>query len=310
MRGWGRVAAVLVGGALLAALPYALAWGDLPEPMASHWGVDGQPDAAMSRALSLTVTLALVVVLGGLLSGLLARRSPTGGRSPSPEGLALAAFLAALGVGIAWISVLANRSAPTWTQAAPLGRGIVVVLLAAAGVGLMGYRLGRRWFPRPVEPDRPVPVVRLDPREPAAWIGTATSRGQLVLLVPAAAILLLLPDPFRWLAVLVAVLAILLARVQVRVDDAGLTVLLGGFCRVRRTPLRAIEAARAEHIDPSRWGGWGYRLVPDGSAVVIRAGDGIVLDLRNGRRFAVTVDDADRGAGMVNALLARQGGFL
>lgn len=308
MRGWSRVAGVLVLGAALAALPYGLFWAELPEPMASHWGVDGQPDGAMSRAMSLTVTLALVLVLGGLLSALMARRS-AGGTAPSPEGLALASLLATLGVGVAWTSVLANRAAPSWEQAAPLGGGFAVVLLATAGAGLGGYALGRRWFPRPVDPDaaaRPLPVVRLAPDERATWVGTARSLGLLFLLVPAAA-LWLLPDPFRWLAPLVGVLAVLLSRIRVRVDDAGMTVLLGGLVRVRRVPLDRIGRASAEHVDPSRWGGWGYRLVPDGSAVVIRAGAGIVLDLRNGRRFAVTVDDAEDGAGLVNALLARQG---
>ena len=50
------------------------------------------------------------------------------------------------------------------------------------------------------------------------------------------------------------------------------------------------------------WGGWGYRWIPwaKASAAVIRRGPGIALVLRDGRRFAVTVDDAvDRRAGGV-----------
>jgi hypothetical protein len=36
----------------------------------------------------------------------------------------------------------------------------------------------------------------------------------------------------------------------------GLTVLLGGFLPVKSIPVEKIDVAAADHIDPSRWGGW------------------------------------------------------
>jgi hypothetical protein len=39
------------------------------------------------------------------------------------------------------------------------------------------------------------------------------------------------------------------------------------------------------------------------AAVVLRKGDGLVLNLRGGKRFAVTVDDAVDGANALDSLL-------
>jgi len=62
--------------------------------------------------------------------------------------------------------------------------------------------------------------------------------------------------------------------------------------------LADISDASAIVVEPLQWGGWGYRWVPwaRASAAVIRRGPGIALVLRDGRRFAVTVEDAVTGA--------------
>ena len=51
---------------------------------------------------------------------------------------------------------------------------------------------------------------------------------------------------------------------------------------------------------PLAYGGWGWRRRPGRSAVVIRAGDGLVLRLRSGGTIVVTVDGAHTAAGLVN----------
>jgi hypothetical protein len=94
-------------------------------------------------------------------------------------------------------------------------------------------------------------------------------------------------------------------RVEAAVSPTGLTVRLGPI-RVRRIPLDKIVRAEATHIEPMRWGGWGWRVIPDASAIVLRRGDGLVVHYPGGRRFAVTVDDAATGAGLLNGLLARE----
>jgi hypothetical protein len=55
-----------------------------------------------------------------------------------------------------------------------------------------------------------------------------------------------------------------------------------------------------------QWGGWGYRWMPGAkaSAAVLRKGPGIVLTFADGRRFAVSVDDATAGAAATTAAVA------
>jgi hypothetical protein len=106
-----------------------------------------------------------------------------------------------------------------------------------------------------------------------------------------------------WLVVavgiVVGVLGWLLSSLEVRVTDTRLVVAFGPFGRPRRTiELRDVRAAEAITVEPMEWGGWGYRWVPGAraSAAVIRRGPGIAVRLADGRRFAVTVDDAATGA--------------
>jgi hypothetical protein len=60
--------------------------------------------------------------------------------------------------------------------------------------------------------------------------------------------------------------------------------------------------APSGRVDPMTWGGWGYRWVPTrhATAAVVRRVPGLRLDRTDGRVFVVTVDDADRAAGLVN----------
>lgn len=302
---WAKVWLVVGAAIALASLPYLIFWGRLPEPMASHWGPAGQPDGSMPRWAGLATTAALILLIGGGLSVLLARHS-NGRREPSAESLALTGFIGALSLGLSWVSIFLNLDARSWDEAAAMPPWLVVaVVLAALAGGFGGYRVGRAVFPVPPAPVPKAPVTKVLPGENAAWIGSTTSRGQLLAIVPGVVALTLFPSPFRWLGLLFMMLAVLLSKVVVRVGPRGLTVLLGGFLRVKRIPVERVAAAVADFIEPVKWGGWGYRLVPDGSAVVIRAGDGIVVTLNTGRRFAVTVDDAVTGAGLLNGLVGR-----
>ncbi|MGY0488429.1 hypothetical protein [Streptomyces sp. WG-D5] len=96
------------------------------------------------------------------------------------------------------------------------------------------------------------------------------------------------------LLVLFGTLAFL--HVAVKVDKDHLEVRCGhvGLPR-RRIPLaHVVEADFAPRVTPRQWGGWGYRWRPGiGTAVVVRRGEGVVLHLGDGRRFTVTVDDAE-----------------
>jgi hypothetical protein len=108
--------------------------------------------------------------------------------------------------------------------------------------------------------------------------------------------------------VVVSVLGWLLSSVEVRVTETQLVVAFGPFGWPRRSiELSDVRAAEAIRVEPMEWGGWGYRWIPGAkaSAAVIRRGPGIAVRLADGRRFAVTVDDAASGAhAIVDAVAA------
>jgi hypothetical protein len=159
---------------------------------------------------------------------------------------------------------------------------------------------------------------------PATWTGRATNRAQWLLSASGAAFLALgieLAVDSSWVSgiipLLMAVVGCVLVgmmvifgtlafvHVAVKVDDDALEVRCGhmGLPR-RRILLSHVSAVEfAPRVTPRQWGGWGYRWRPEqGTAVVVRRGEGVVLRLGDGRTFTVTVDDA---AGAVRAVRDR-----
>lgn len=164
------------------------------------------------------------------------------------------------------------------------------------------------------EPDAPaVPV----------WTGRATNRAQWLLSAGGAACLALgielavdrvwtgdvLPLVMSVVGCIAAGLLMLagtlaFVHVAVRVDRDGVDVRCGhiGLPR-RRIPWADVDAVSLARVTPRHWGGWGYRWRPEkGTAVVVRRGPAVVLELGGGHRFTVTVDDAE---GAVSAIEER-----
>jgi hypothetical protein len=92
----------------------------------------------------------------------------------------------------------------------------------------------------------------------------------------------------------------------VRVDEHGLLARSRwGWPRVR-FPLAEIDEVAAIEVQPSRWGGWGYRgsvSLFHRAAWILHGGPGIKLDLTGSRVFVVAVDDAEAGAAALTSLL-------
>ncbi|GGR82660.1 hypothetical protein Snoj_40460 [Streptomyces nojiriensis] len=55
-------------------------------------------------------------------------------------------------------------------------------------------------------------------------------------------------------------------------------------------------------VPPARW----YRLSGLGTTVMLRSGECLVIHPRRGREFAVSMDDAERGAALLSALSAQR----
>ncbi|WP_030017561.1 hypothetical protein [Streptomyces monomycini] len=168
----------------------------------------------------------------------------------------------------------------------------------------------------PVGDDEGASGSHRDPADvPEEWHGRATNRVQWLLAGIGAACLALgieLAVDSAWttglapllMSVVGCVLAGLLVlfgtlafvHVAVRVDKDCLEVRCGhmGLPR-RRIPLEQVVGADfAPRVTPRHWGGWGYRWRPEqGTAVVVRRGEAVVLRLGDGRSFTITVDDAE-----------------
>jgi hypothetical protein len=105
---------------------------------------------------------------------------------------------------------------------------------------------------------------------------------------------------------LAGVAVALLGSARVTADRRGLTVSFGPFGWPRmRVPADDIAEVAVADVSPGQFGGWGYRIVPGGSGVIMRSGEALVVTRRSGRRFTVTVDDAGTAAGLLSAVAAR-----
>ena len=244
-----RLEVLIIPALLLAAiaLPIPLLADRLPDPIASHWGLDGRPNGSLDpTVLWLSVTGIWMALWAGL-----AWRARKGG--PLPEAVPV-------------LAALAHR----------LERGQEH---PAAGLAPGGATIG------------------LGAGEQAVWVGHASSPrmalgGSLGALALAAGGLLV-EGAAGWIlvasAVVVAIALTWVSMVRVTASERGLRIAFGPFgFPSKHMPLERIERAEATEIEPLRWGGWGYRWAgPGRTAVVVRRGPGLVLDLRGGGRFAV-----------------------
>jgi hypothetical protein len=97
-------------------------------------------------------------------------------------------------------------------------------------------------------------------------------------------------------------------QIRVCVGATGLRASMGifGVPHVNLALDQIVQASTLE-IRPAAWGGWGYRgslKLLRRAAMILRAGEGIRVDLKGGQVFVVSVDDAATGAAVLQAALA------
>ncbi|MFB7615792.1 DUF1648 domain-containing protein [Kitasatospora sp. NPDC056181] len=329
---WWSAAAWTAGVlATLVAMPLAAA-GRLPDEMATHWGSNGHPDDSMPfwavplfpAGLWAVTVLALALTVRW-----------TGAAARSWAGVVLLSGGVLL-TGAQASIVHANLDRTTWADAAPVGFEVVVVLAASAAAGLLGHLAGRRATSAetartggttdrtadgtaggPNEGTTGGPRLDVPAGERFAWLSrtvnpwlqlTATLFG-LAATAGVGAAAAGLADVLWAVAPALAITGVAVSAcstVQALVTPKGLEVAFGPFgWPVRRWHLDAIESARSEQRTPAQVGGWGYRLSGLGTTVMLRRGDCLVVHPRKGSDFAVSVDDAERGAALLNSMTAR-----
>ena len=112
MRDWGRLLAWISLLTILAILPLILGSGVLPDPMATHWGLDGRPNGSMSQAVVPLLTVGLMLI-ALLITGVFTRQ----GR-PSAEAVALAGVFGGIAISLNVSVVILNAGASSWEDAA------------------------------------------------------------------------------------------------------------------------------------------------------------------------------------------------
>lgn len=296
--------------AVLAVLPAAFS-DRLPDPIASHWSFDGTPDDSMSLPALVAFSLVMWVVLAGCALLLAAR-----GRKLRSYRASAAAVLAASTVfvlGVELSTLLANLDVPTWQQARSVSWQAVVIIAVAAVAGLLGWWAANRGPNQ--EEGEPLPAgkaLRLPSGQRAVWISSVSSRalqvvGIAALLVAVGLLVTGQPPAAGVVTALSALVVLALCSARVQVDERGVRVVFGPQrWPGRRIPLERIEHARAEHRNALEAGGWGYRVLPAFTAIMLRSGECLVLRLDSGREFVISTDHAERGAELVNALVAER----
>lgn len=282
-----------------AVVPAVVATGNLPDPIATHWGGDGQPNGSLTLLAFVLLPLGIMVV--GVVLGFLFRSHG----EPTPEAAAITGLMGGVAIAVTNITVILNWNVEDWTEAGSFGwLDLVVVAVAGLGLGWLGYLLGQKWFPVPPRP--PVEISEHAPiAESVVWSKTMTVRWVAVILGPLAIVFVFLPGWLKLISVLYVVLIFAFSKIGVTVDASGLSVALAGLFVVKRVRIDDIESAIAIDLEPREWAGWGYRVIPSGSAIVLRKGPAIQINRVGGKRFAVTIDDAETGAAILAGHLAR-----
>jgi hypothetical protein len=304
--------AVLAGGWLL-----ANGWrGELPDPVASHWGTGGHPNGFSSLDGVLRVMLigglALVLLFGAITLFLgqtgWARRVGAAGAVWS------AVFLTTLVVG----SLSVQRGVSDAAQAPDIG-GVTLVafgasLAAAVLVGLVVP--GDPHLPTRAPIDPSAPRLDLGPRfgpTPPAFTAHVSSPAALILGLVTGLLIIGLAGVLRaWGLLVVGLVPVAVvasfSAAGVRVDDQGLTVRSPlGWPRFH-VPLDEVVRADTITVRALRdFGGWGYRLGRHGRVgIVLRSGEALLVERTGGRSLAVTVDGAANAAALLNTLADRQ----
>ncbi|MCR2825677.1 DUF1648 domain-containing protein [Microbacterium sp. zg.Y909] len=312
--------------ALAASVVQLIMLPNLAATVAIHWDFSGTPDGFGPAWSFPALTAGLGIGLSALLAGTaLASDRAAARRDARPATpTANSGFVGALVLGtVAFLSVLATALAAVQVGAPDeqaVGAGLPMLGALAAGVaaGLAGWWALPRATAAPVAGEA-AHALDLGADESAVWVRTATmSRLPLALLGGAAlvtvglGVVLLVTgdDAAGWITLASGVVVTLLVATgtayRVVVDNRGLTVrAFAGVPRWRLEP-SGIRAVEVVFVNPTGdFGGWGWRWTPGRFGVVTRAGEAIQVTRADGRQFVVTVDDAETGAAVLQAVADR-----
>jgi hypothetical protein len=297
-----RFTLIVVPGVMLVLLGslFAVSWADLPDPIAVHWGINGEPDGSFPRFIAVGF---FAVIMGAVWVAVYrsVRRTPADGPSFTAGLFGISALLLA----VAWLTISANQGKSDWTAADEVGLpDLLVALLVAVVAGAIGWLAGGGRGAEPEVDPVTLPRVNIDTPESAVWSGRGIGKLTTAIGIAIVGAGLLI---WGWSGIglaLVGIVVVLFSAVRVTVSGERLVVSLGWWGYPSwRVPLSSVARAQVERVNPMAYGGWGYRVRPGVRAVVVRAGDAVRIVREDGADLVYTVDDAERGAGLINSIL-------
>lgn len=317
--GASRVGVAAIVGVALAA--QAVIWSiapELPNPVASHWGLGWEPNGFSSVGTVAVIALAIGLVLPLLM--LLLGVGVRAAREMSAFSVGLATLIQTQFCVMLWT----QRGLSDARQATGVGGGLVWGLVAGVATGLLTWFLVRRRGPLPTaDRDLPVDGERLEIGSGAtvAWTGsTRVSRSARALGAAGLGVLAVMVVVFvgvqDWgAAAFIMLLALLIGFLlgsmwcDVTVDSRG--VQARGLFRMPwvRVPLSNIAVARVDQVRGlGDFGGYGIRHSIDGrrKGLVTSDGEALLLERVGMPDHVLTVDDAQGAARVLNTLLSRQ----
>lgn len=314
-RGGRRVLAAVSGALPLVAVIFTwLLWKDtLPASLPSHWSDAGKPDDFMSTASALLITLLVtgIPALVGLIAACMSKVRPAVLRGL----LGFAGMTSGLGAVI-WLLSAGLTLQTGSAEEVVLGWWLLALFVSLA-FGAVPY------FIAPKSPVIPVPTAHvrrmpLGEQETGAWSRTISSKMLLWVAVGLLGFTALVVIPAFtegelatvWISgstmVLSTILVVMIAHMQVTVDWRGLRIVSTlGRIPLKRIRLADITAVEVIELSPAEWGGWGYRVMPGRSAVIMKAGPGLIVSTTAGKKFAVTVQDPETAASLLLSLQDR-----
>lgn len=280
----------------------------LPAEIATHWSGAGVVDGVMTVPQFLTLAL-LMTGVPALLTAV-AVLWPGASAHARRNTVVILGVVAGAGAASWLTSVTATMQAGDPYQAA-LGPWAVLSVVAA-GYGVIPYLLlpVPRLVPQDVD-DR----IIVPPGTDIAWSRTVTAT--LFLWVAAALAIVGMVLYLVKLAkgdgaealidvlgiVFAAVVVLFFSRFRVTADWRGLRVVSWLFrIPLKRIRLADIVAVEAGELRPMEWGGWGYRISSGRSALILRAGPGLIVTTTNQRQFAITLAEPDVPAAVLATL--------
>ena len=317
---------VLVGGVIPVAIAVVgtvlmLSWmPELPDPVATHWS-GSEPDGFGPAWMLALTPLAIALAYSALAVGTSWSPTPRGSITPNQK------FLLVTGVWLsAFLTVGITRSLSIQrglADASEVGSGDAVGLSLLIGC-ILGLALAvPAWFLLPradteyaEAPDaEPLAVAET---ERVSWsrivrLGGVASRvlvGSMVVLAAISVATAVSSSRIAWAAAAVLVVVLLLvsatATWRVSADRRGLIVRSAlGWPHVI-IPADDIRQVNVIAVNPvADFGGWGWRRdVAGRSAIIMRAGPAMQVTRASGKRFVITVDDAETGAAVLAAVVA------